>query len=173
MNPFVKSRPRPKREDDPRRVRGRVRLHGDERTAERERCFERSGGRCEDKADGARCTNRITLESMHWSHDRHGANKSDDAAIASCESCHRNRHNAGGKPVPKKPGRAMTKAEGLRYWQGLTCFCDGRKPRESSFCFDCKSRLSPQQRLDLEQQTNADWLQTVAGCELTILQAQA
>lgn len=172
MNPFVKSRPNPKREGE-RRVQGRSRYYGQKRSDERKRVFERSGGRCEVIRDGKRCNNPITLENMHWSHDRHGCHRDDDKTKASCESCHRNRHNAGGKPVPKKPGRPMTKAEGLRYWQGLTCFCDGRKPSESSFCFDCKSRLSPQQRLDLEQQTNADWLQTVAGCELTILEAQA
>ena len=93
----------------------RVRLHGKAREKRRAEVFERAGGRCEEMllalslpeaiAFGSltyRCNNKAT----EWSHMRHGSNKCDCldplCNIASCTECHRKRHNAGGKPVPKK-----------------------------------------------------------------------
>jgi hypothetical protein len=91
----------------------RVRLHGKAREARRAEVFERAGGRCEEIIEATlaafpwcpvtvRCPNRAT----EWSHKKHAANKCDclspDCNIASCHECHVKRHNAGGKPCPKK-----------------------------------------------------------------------
>jgi hypothetical protein len=175
--PFVKSRPKPKREGDPRRVRDRVRLYGDEKTDLRRQVYERSRQRCErleatGKPHHEDCPiNGIDWDSGHLAHLAHGARKTDtpEGTYWASSVCHSiEDHNP--KCVPKRPGRVMRMAEAIRYWQGQVCFCDGVKLRESSFCGDCKEKLSPQQRLDLDELKNAEWLQTVALCEMTILE---
>jgi hypothetical protein len=83
---------------------GRVRLFGADKTALRKQLFRRSDGMCEEMLDvsfcntilvGAmRCGLPITWEDFEWSHNRHGANKTDTLAggIASCKACHRAKH---------------------------------------------------------------------------------
>jgi hypothetical protein len=95
-----------------KRVRLTRKADIDKRRAE---VFERAGGRCEEILPAIvapfsrktlmaarRCPNRAT----EWSHKKHAANKCDclspDCNIASCHECHIKRHNAGGKPCPKK-----------------------------------------------------------------------
>jgi hypothetical protein len=105
-----------KRREKPRRVLGREKLYGKAKEARRRAIFERSAGFCEEMVpsgpehywlapgEKVRCFTPIRWESFHWSHMRHAANKDDsmDGGIASCEKCHINRHNAGGKPCPGK-----------------------------------------------------------------------
>jgi hypothetical protein len=169
--PFRNSKPNAKR-DEARRVIGRERLHGHEaKEARRREIFKRSGGRCENiLPDGERCPNEITWTTMEWSHNRHAANKDDSKAggIASCRPCHRDKHS-GGKAVPKKPGRVMSRAEALKYWRGLVCFCSGSKKSESPFCDGCLAALSPQLRMDLQESTNREWLEAVANAELELM----
>jgi len=92
----------------------RVRLHGKAKTEQRMKLFTRSKGHCEAQVpyrkfwfngeiDYGRCNARITWQSFHWSHNRHGANKCDclECGIASCETCHLvGVHNP--KPCPRK-----------------------------------------------------------------------
>lgn len=94
----------------------RIRLYGKAREQRRAEIFARAEGRCEERIeighfegeDGnpflpvfKRCPNSPT----EWSHKKHGARKCDcmECGIASCTECHKKRHNAGGKPVPRKP----------------------------------------------------------------------
>jgi hypothetical protein len=178
--PFVKSRPKARREGDPRRVRDRVRLHGAAMSNLRHQVYLRSKSLCErlavtGKPHHDECPRTgIDEDSGQLAHLAHGARKSDTLAGTYWASpqCHQiEDHNP--KACPKRPGRVMRMAEAMRYWQGQACFCDGVKLRESSFCAACKEKLSPQQRMDLDELKNADWLQTVALCELTILQSEA
>lgn len=85
---------------------GNLKLFGKDKSAMRERIFERAGGRCEDQVkleygvEGmpqhtvpfVRCTRAAT----EWSHLRHGPNKTDEltGGIASCSECHRRRHGS-------------------------------------------------------------------------------
>lgn len=177
FNPFRKPKPNAKREA-PRRVAGREKLYGEAKTQRRREIFERSGGVCEAIVyrpwiGDIRCGERITWENFHWSHKAHAARKDDslDGGIASCEECHRNAHNAGGKPVSRKPGRTMNKSEGEKYWRENVCFCEKPKPAQTAFCRECLEKLSPQSRLDLERLTGKDWLKAVADCEREILAA--
>lgn len=118
--PRKRSKPRAVHSERTAHITGhkRVRLHGAARDKRRAEVFERAGGRCEElkaltysRVDGlpeivVRCSNRAT----QWSHKRHAANKCDcysptaqgACSIASCDECHKKRHNAGGKPCPKK-----------------------------------------------------------------------
>ena len=92
----------------------RERLKGDAKTKRREEIFRRAGGMCEEIIRcklpecnvGSRCYHvyRCPNRATEWSHLRHGANKCDhmNCGIASCHECHVKRHNAGGKPCPKK-----------------------------------------------------------------------
>lgn len=171
--PFTKSRPNPKRRT-PRRVRDRVRHHGKRRIEDRLDAFRRSGGRCEMSVSGVpeifiRCDRRIYLSTFHWAHERHGCNKSDDKAKASCRECHLAQHNAGGKPVKKKPGRVMTVAEARRYLRSVVCFCESRKVAGEVFCFPCRELLSEQTRLDLKTLTNRAYLEALALAEIEII----
>lgn len=152
---------------------GRERLHGKDKEQRRGEIFERSGGRCEViKADGKRCENPITWFSMHWSHDRHAANKDDsvNAGLASCQECHLvDRHN-GGKPVPRKPGRTMNLTEAKEYWEGECCFCEQPKKARESFCPDCLLKVSPQIRHDLQNADDPDvYRDVLARAEIEIL----
>jgi hypothetical protein len=116
--PTKRARPRVVHSERTDHITGhkRVRLRGVARDKRRVEVFERAGGRCEERISwkgwihGAgevlvsdRCPNRAT----EWSHMRHGSNKCDCLSpkcnIASCHECHVKRHNAGGKPCPKKP----------------------------------------------------------------------
>jgi hypothetical protein len=193
-NPFAKSRPNPKRRE-PRRVRDREQLHGDAKTGRRDEIFQRSKGRCEacrvcgkpsdaqvhrfwEPPGGhefARCEVPISPVTMHWSHKRHAARKDDVLAggIASCLRCHAYSHNAGGKPVPRRPGRLMKKSEAEAYWKGTVCFCE--RPKKPDTCFEdiCRSLLSPKSRYDVEHCTGKDWLIAMADAEKELLAAYA
>jgi cytochrome c553 len=178
VNPFRRKKPNAKRKE-PRRTVGE-RLHGQAKTDRRREIFERSGGKCEaEKVSNigfmmvyVRCEAPITWETMEWSHKAHGARKSDSMAggIASCKECHRNNHNAGGKPNPRKPGRVMRKNEAMAYLESRLCFCGSFKIEKSVFCLECLGKLSDQQRLDLEKLEHDDFLKCMAECENTILQ---
>lgn len=144
--------------------------------------FRRSGGMCEERIltdDGPllrRCGAPITWDTMELSHLRHGANKTDTAegTIASCKECHRNRHNAGRHPCPKRPGRVMNLKEAQAYWLGEICFCDQPKKARESFCADCNLKLAPQTRHDLENADDPDvYRQTLADAEIEILKRGA
>src|SRR5690242_4666676 len=137
--PFVKSRPKPKREGEPRRVRDRVRLDTAGKRELRLQRYEYAQGKCET------CGKEVPLDGplevrAHLSHNEHGARKSDEfhRVKIECYDCHIIEGHQGGKCVPKRPGRVMRMAEAVRYWQGMVCFCDGVKLREISFCSDCK-----------------------------------
>lgn len=118
-------KPIPRRRKTPRRKRPElfhghkaVRLHGKAREKRRAEIFARAGGRCEEMVDRTvfsasmrgpwydtfRERQRCNAPATEWSHKKHGARKCDclDCGIASCADCHRKRHNAGGKPVPRK-----------------------------------------------------------------------
>jgi hypothetical protein len=192
LNPFLRNAPNPRR-DTPRRVRDRERLHGDKKTARRQELFDRSGGQCEaclvcgtgpqsaqhdpenpDSHKFDRCLNRITWDTMQWSHNRHSARKSDslDGGLASCKQSHGQAHNAGGKPVRRKPGRPMNRREAEAYWKSKVCFCERPKPAETSFCDSCKALLTEQLRYDVENTQGKDYIETVAECEKMLLVAK-
>jgi len=139
----------------------------------RRAAFQRSGGYCEAQdALDMRCCRIITWESMELSHVRHGANKTDtlDGVLASCKECHRAAHNAGGKPVSRKPGRVMNLTEARKYWEGEVCYCNGTKKKQASFCGACMSKLSAQRRYNLENSDDADQYRAdLAAAELEIL----
>ena len=115
--PKKRSKPRVVHSERTAHITGhkRVRLYGKAREQRRAEIFARAGGRCEERIphrlyngfyfmDTTRQCGRPATE---WSHMRHGAHKCDclspKCSIASCEECHKKRHNAGGKPCPKKP----------------------------------------------------------------------
>jgi hypothetical protein len=108
---------------------------------------------------------------MELSHNRHAANKSDELSgvIASCKSCHAARHNAGGKPCNRRPGRVMRKAEAIIYLASLVCFCGKSKKTQAAFCSECEEKLSPQSKLNLETLKNREWLAAFADAETELL----
>lgn len=173
LSPF-RSKSVKARREKPRRVIGRERLHGEAKTQRRREIFERSGGFCEDLRDGKRCYAPITWNTMHWSHNQHAAFKDDslDAGIASCYDCHMVEKHAGGKPVPKRPGRVMSRTEAQRYLDRTACFCDQAKRPKTAFCNGCMDKLSPQSRMDLAELTNKEWLKCVADCEMELMEAE-
>lgn len=93
----------------------RLKLYGADKSAQREKIFERAGGMCEEiiycklsecqpakKYHNWHCPNPAT----EWSHNRHGSNKCDclKCGIASCTQCHRRKHSSGKEtpcPSPK------------------------------------------------------------------------
>lgn len=184
-NPFARPKPNPKR-DKPRRVRGRVILRGKDKEELRREVFRRSGGFCEEIVrcqlpecnEGGkawhtyRCGQLISWETMELSHLKHGPRRSDtpEDTIASCKECHARRHNAGGKPVARKPGRLMSRKEAEHNWFGMTCcFCDKPKFSETTFCEPCALKLSAQSRRDIEETQGRDYLQSVAAAETELL----
>lgn len=181
-NPFIKRRPNPKRKE-PRRVgNGRVKLYGDDMTDLRRKAFERSGGRCEmmkilsiATCIVGRCNAPITWETMELCHDEHGPRKSDELAKvkAGCKECHRNQHNAGGKPCKRRPGKVMPIKDAKAYWSGKVCFCEGPKKPAESFCPDCALRLTEQTRHTLEHADNPnDYREALAEAEIEIMKAK-
>lgn len=177
-NPFTKPKPKAKR-SRPRRVRGRTRLDRDGMEALRREVFTRSGGLCEAMVElssfggsiVAHCGAPITWGTMELSHRRHGPNKSDEASevIASCQACHRAQHNAGGKPVPRKPGRQMNQTEAMKYWSDNECFCGHFKQPQTSFCIECLEKLDPQLSFDVQRATGEDYLKSMAVAEQALL----
>lgn len=95
----------------------RIRLYGKAREQRRLEVFLRANSRCEEiiRCELPECneggkawhTWRCNKLATEWSHLKHGPNKCDcldpKCSIASCTECHKKRHNAGGKPVPRKP----------------------------------------------------------------------
>jgi hypothetical protein len=178
-NPFRTKRPKVKRSEH-RRVRDREKLYGEAKTGRRREIFERSGGRCEAcrvcgkpedddvhkfwQPPGGhqfqRCDTPISPVTMQWSHRRHAARKDDALAegIASCLRCHAILHNAGGKPVPRRYGRRMNKAEAKAYLLGLVCSCRNAKEKDRPFCHQCFSKLSPQLQYEINHAEGSDWL---------------
>src|SRR4029077_8526325 len=118
-----------------------------------------------------RCNAPITWETMEWSHNAHGARKSDslEDGIASCKDCHRRRHASQG--VPRRPGKIMKIIDARAYWENTHCFCEkeSKKPRES-FGPECRAKLSKQILYDLENSDDPDtYRQTLALAELEII----
>jgi len=150
----------------PRRVRDRVKLHGDAKSDLRRRVWCRSKGYCEVRSD--RCEVNIKFATFHLSHNRHGAHRDDSESScrASCPTCHRDSHNAGGKPCPRRPGRVMTKREAQRYLESKLCVCGQAKGRLRPLCDECLAGVSPQSRLDLSELTGKDFLEALAELQL-------
>lgn len=170
LNPFRSKKPNPKRKQ-PRRVRGRERLNAAGMQQLRYEAYKRSRGACEFVWDGVRCNARIDWESMQLCHKQHGPRKTDtiDEVLAGCADCHQRSHNCAGKPVPRKPGRVMKKAEAQAYLLSTKCFCGQPKITRHVFCDSCNDKLSPQTRLDLKELTHREWLEAVADAEQQIL----
>lgn len=181
VNHFPTARLNPKRKE-PRRVgNGRVKLA--DKTELRRQAFKRSGGKCEmvnlKPFPGryvktpvlVRCGAPITWKSMHLSHDRHGPNKSDALATvkASCEKCHRDKHNAGGKPCPRKPGRVMTPTEAREYLAGEKCYCEKPKKKDTTYCAECREKLSPQTARDIDTLVHDEFLKAMGNAEKEIM----
>lgn len=163
-NPFARKPPN-KKSGKERRVRDREKLYGEAKTQRRREIFERSKGFCEalrpwefEPMIMARCAAPITLETMEWSHKRHGSAKDDslDGGIASCKDCHRAQHNWSGPPMKRRPGKIMKISDAREYWAGKICFCDGPKSERESFCPVCNLKLSKQTLFDLENADDPD-----------------
>ena len=177
-NPFHFRKPRYKKRKEPRRVVGREILHGEAKTERRCELFQRSGGFCEAKVPWQgfshilmRCNAPITWETMHWSHDRHAANKDDSlaAGLATCESCHLvGKHNP--KSCRRRPGKVMKITDARVYWEGNTCFCDSDKKPKESFCGTCRPKVNPQTMYTLENSDDPDaYREALASAENEIL----
>jgi hypothetical protein len=82
-----------------RRELGIIRLCGKDMTALRRQRFELDGHRCVD------CGIWLTWETMQLAHVRTKRNNGDtvENTRSKCAMCHMYEHNAGGKPVPRKP----------------------------------------------------------------------
>lgn len=171
LTPFRSKRPSPKR-DEPRRVRGRVRLDAAGKRDLRLKRYEFAQGKCETCFKGVPLDGPLEVRA-HLSHNEHGPRKSDEfhRVTIECYECHIVEGHQGGKPVRKKPGRTMSKAEAMRYLRLTECFCAGPKKRDLPFCNDCKSKLSPQSLLDLAELTNKQWLQAMADAERELMTA--
>lgn len=153
----------------PRRVRDRVKLYGDAKSDLRRRVWCRSKGYCEVRLEN--CEDRIFWDTFEMAHRKHGARKSDELSEvdAACKTCHRDSHNAGGKPCPRKPGRPMTKREAQRYIESKQCVCGQAKGRLRPLCDECLASVSPQSRLDLSELVGKDFLEAFALAELQLL----
>jgi hypothetical protein len=171
LSPFRNRKPNVKRYE-PRRVRGRERLDAAGKRELRLKRYEHAQGKCET------CGKEVPLDGplevrAHLSHNEHGPRKSDEfhRVTIECFDCHIVEGHQGGKPVRKKPGRPMSKAEAMRYLRLTECFCSGPKNRDLPFCNECKSKLSPQSLLDLAELTNKQWLQAMADAERELMTA--
>lgn len=166
INPFATKRPKAKRKE-PRRVGpDRVRLYGEDKTELRQQVYGRSRGWCEN------CGCRAAWKEGELAHNEHGSRKSDepDRCRWLCSACHRNEHNAGGKPVPRKAGRRMNLTEAKAYWLSEICHCTGPKKSQESFCPTCTMKLNPQTRHGLEHSDDPDdYREWLATAELEIL----
>ena len=96
---------------------GIIRLYGRDMEALRMAAFLRSKGFCEmlrptdhPAFSAVRCYEPITWETFELAHIKARRNGGDtmDNVLVACKTCHRNSHNAGGKPCPPKPVNSST-----------------------------------------------------------------
>jgi hypothetical protein len=194
-NPFAKPRKAPKPRKD-REYRDK-RVYKADKSELRLQAYERAEGRCEfevfenltddpavmvDLVLGMRKKRRCNADAPwdgpltvrgHMAHKRHGIHRDDTLAgvLWGCANCHLEGDHGSKCTYRRRPGKVMTPAKALEYWNGMVCFCDDPKAKFRSFCEKCFSKLSGQSSHDLRTLKGKEWLEALAAAETELMRS--